>query len=355
VKKCLAVGIIILLVGTCIIPAIALDTEKPLPASRASWLYVGGSGPGNYTKIQDAINVSSDGGTVFVYNDSSPYNESVRIIYSIKLLGENQTSTIINSKEDYIIKILTDNVTVEGFTLSGSAYGIFIEANSCVITNNIIKSGGIHFFFTYNNTISHNTILGNRGIGIYLTETAITVIENNSISGNFTGISAYKSSNTLIANNHLNNNTQGIMLIECSPANVTSNVIANATRFAIFLQGPMGTNHIIGNMVMSCYLGIFFWLSENQILEYNTILNSGLGIKLVESNRNLITHNVFRENTLNAVFNESYQNKWRRNFWDHPRILPYIISGTTIIYRWPLKWFNFDWRPAQEPYDTFLS
>jgi hypothetical protein len=44
-KKCLAVGIILLFVGTCIIPGIAQDTEKTLPTSRGTWLYVGGNGP----------------------------------------------------------------------------------------------------------------------------------------------------------------------------------------------------------------------------------------------------------------------------------------------------------------------
>jgi len=31
-------------------------------------LYVGGSGPNNYTSIQDAINVANSGDTIFVYN-----------------------------------------------------------------------------------------------------------------------------------------------------------------------------------------------------------------------------------------------------------------------------------------------
>ena len=60
-RKWLAIGIILLFVGTCIIPAIAKNTEKPLSASRGNWLYVGGSGPGNYTRIQDAIDASNDG------------------------------------------------------------------------------------------------------------------------------------------------------------------------------------------------------------------------------------------------------------------------------------------------------
>ncbi|MBE3138959.1 MAG: hypothetical protein IMZ53_00075, partial [Thermoplasmata archaeon] len=44
-RKGLAVGIILLFVGTGIIPAIAQDTQKTLLASRGDWLYVGGSGP----------------------------------------------------------------------------------------------------------------------------------------------------------------------------------------------------------------------------------------------------------------------------------------------------------------------
>ena len=38
VKKGVMVGIILLFVGTCIIPAIAQETEKPLPTSRGNWL-----------------------------------------------------------------------------------------------------------------------------------------------------------------------------------------------------------------------------------------------------------------------------------------------------------------------------
>jgi uncharacterized protein (UPF0333 family) len=59
-RKYLAVGIILLFVGVTIEPAIAQNTEKSQPASRENWLYVGGSGSGNYSKIQDAINASSD-------------------------------------------------------------------------------------------------------------------------------------------------------------------------------------------------------------------------------------------------------------------------------------------------------
>jgi len=93
-RKCLSVGIILLFVGTCIVPAIAQDTEKPLPSSRGNWLYVGGSGPGNYTRIQDAINASSDVDFIFVYNGT--YYENVWINKVIMLIGQNKYGTIID-------------------------------------------------------------------------------------------------------------------------------------------------------------------------------------------------------------------------------------------------------------------
>ncbi len=93
-KKWLAIGIILLFVGTCIIPATAQNTEKSLSSSRGNWLYVGGSGPGNYTKIQDAINDSSDGDTVFVYNGT--YYENIEFNKVIILIGQNRNGTIID-------------------------------------------------------------------------------------------------------------------------------------------------------------------------------------------------------------------------------------------------------------------
>jgi len=135
-KKCLAIGIILLFVGTCIIPAIAQDTEKPLSTSRGNWLYVGGSGPGNYTKIQDAINDSSDGDTVFVYDDLSPYTEMIILNKSIRLLGEDMNTTIIGQTvpHDNYVTLSSDSVIISDFTFSESRYyGVWIEDASNVI------------------------------------------------------------------------------------------------------------------------------------------------------------------------------------------------------------------------------
>jgi hypothetical protein len=105
--KCLAIGIILLFLSVTIAPAIAQNTEKSLPTSRGNWLYIGGTGPGNYSRIQEAIDNASTGDTVFVYDDSSPYLENILIDKSISVVGEDCNSTVIigNSSTDIMIII----------------------------------------------------------------------------------------------------------------------------------------------------------------------------------------------------------------------------------------------------------
>ena len=157
-RKCLAIGIILLFVGTCIIPAIAQDTEKSLPTSRGNWLYVGGSGPGNYTKIQDAIDDAIDGDTVFVYDDSSPYIENIGIDKSIQLLGENKNTTIIDgTQKGHTIVLKSNNSTIQGFTIkNGKSYGVLLLCSDSNIFSNILTSNSVGIKEIQGKT--HNTI-----------------------------------------------------------------------------------------------------------------------------------------------------------------------------------------------------
>ncbi len=84
-------------------PGFNVDKKSNPTSSNGKTLYVGGSGPNNYTKIQDAINDSSDGDTVFVYDDSSPYYENLVIEKSIHLIGEAKETTVIDANDNSTI------------------------------------------------------------------------------------------------------------------------------------------------------------------------------------------------------------------------------------------------------------
>ncbi|MBN2599728.1 MAG: hypothetical protein JXA75_04230, partial [Candidatus Thermoplasmatota archaeon] len=73
-KALFCVLVCILLLLSVIIPvtgSIGSEKESHLRSTSGNFLFVGGSGPGNYSTIQGAINAATNGDTVFVYDDSS--------------------------------------------------------------------------------------------------------------------------------------------------------------------------------------------------------------------------------------------------------------------------------------------
>jgi parallel beta-helix repeat protein len=210
IKKWLAIGIILLFVGTCIVPAIAQDTEKSQSSSRGNWLYVGGSGPGNYTRIQDAIDNASDGDIVYVYHGT--YFENVNINKSISILGEERNTTIVIG---YFF-IIHYKVTIDNFTIrNGSSwqeYSLFISSY-CIISNCIVSNYwniGIGIYPGSNNIIQscfvYNCIRGLEMIGYEVYRTGNNTISSCNFSNNDLGI-IYETpeNNTIIHNNFFKN------------------------------------------------------------------------------------------------------------------------------------------------------
>jgi parallel beta-helix repeat protein len=151
-------------------------------------LYVGGSGSGNYSTIQNAIDNATASDTVFVYDDSSPYSENIVINKSLNLVGEDKNTTIIDgSGTGDVILISADKTNIKGFTIrngGSSCSGISLADHSDynVITANIIISNkwdGISLHHSSNNTISYN-IFSDNSDGIYLSY----FCNNNNILGN---------------------------------------------------------------------------------------------------------------------------------------------------------------------------
>jgi len=162
--KTLTMGIVVLFIGTGVVSAFNINSvNKSKPVSNGNWFYVGGSGPGNYSNIQDAIDNATDGDTVFVYDDSSPYFEIITTDKSITMQGENMTTTIIGQDpwgEDDYVTISSDYVTIAGFTFNGSkSGGIWCEDVSNIIIEHCVfysNAWGIALRGKVENTIIQN-------------------------------------------------------------------------------------------------------------------------------------------------------------------------------------------------------
>ena len=80
-------------------------------------IYVDDDGTSDYTRIQDAIDNSSDGDTIYVY--SGNYDENIVIEKSITLIGENRNNTIIQGDDiNNTVTITSNFVDISGFNIS---------------------------------------------------------------------------------------------------------------------------------------------------------------------------------------------------------------------------------------------
>jgi len=304
--KCLAVGIILLFVGTCIIPATAQTTGNQSSTSRGNWLYVGGSGPGNYTKIQDAIDNASDGDTVFVYDNLSPYMESLRIRKSIQLIGENKTTTIVNSSSQMTIDSSDcDNIVIQGFTL----------LNHCSHTD---ETYGVDLSFADNFSLTNTIIIGCRW-GVHLAYCSNCSITNNEIRDGIFGIDLYHVDISTLSENHLTDNDFGIELNNARTNMISSNVFINNGMYLVDYAYP---NSVVGNMVNGkalLYLenesdliidddsaGQIILVGCNRITMQNLDLSHAtVGVEFINTDSCLLTNTNLRFNVIGVLFLES--------------------------------------------------
>ena len=328
--------------------AIVEDTTHDFILSTSDILFVGGSGPDNYTKIQDAIDDSKDGNTVFVFDDSSPYYENLVIDKSINLIGENKDNTIIDGegKEEIAMIVLKeDGITVQGFTIkngshhNGTGWGVGIKVLSdfAVIRDNIVtqNSAGIYLGeiqqrYANNSIIQENIITKNREFGIYVHFSYDNII--------------------------------------------TENIITSNKYHGIFLCWETGNNLVTSNNV-SLHEQIGIWISstDENTIQHNSIRDNREGVIISSSCKNKVIENNIYNNKINAMVNGEtfglFLDKWLYNtfdgnYWGRAMFFPKVIFAGcililpnfiwTLIFQLPplfIPTVVFDLHPASEPFD----
>ncbi|MCW4015638.1 MAG: right-handed parallel beta-helix repeat-containing protein [Candidatus Bathyarchaeota archaeon] len=240
--------------------------------------------PDDYSFIQEAIDNALEGDTVYV--KKGIYHENLGINKSIFLIGEDRDLTIIdgNTSQSYRVPININcyNVTVSGFTLR---YGY----------------AGIQFQGGENCTISGNKIadaqFGIRG-GTWNNITDNT-FENIGLGG---AIRFDGSTHNIVQKNFIKSCTEGVQVMWGSDLNTVSE-----------------------NTIIGCEdVGIRLQESDGNIVTRNIVRNTGVGISIYIANNNEIIKNNFINNTIEVGADEWYArqwgygysiNKWEQNYY----------------------------------------
>jgi nitrous oxidase accessory protein NosD len=349
--------IIVLLTTVCLaIPAMGMTA--PLTNTRLSpWLYVGGSGPGNYTTIQAAVDNATDGDTVFVYDDSSPYHEQVIINHSITLLGEQRQTTVLNATVGYpgpyspLLRIQADNVTVSGFTFLpiSNGFGMEILTNNNRITDLSVERTGYGIFIASGNR-SAPLLQGN-------------MIDHSFFMDNGNGIQCVGVRRTTIAHNDFQGNDRGVVLEHAFESNVSSNFFTGAETCVLDDWGYHNT--FARNTMNHSDLGIGITMCKDLITE-NNFEDAGFGSLFVNAP---VYEALYK---LRGMVNQSWAqyykdyrvigvSHWRHNYWGKPSLFPHPVFGFSMFCVFLLligegglpNRVAFDWRPALTPFQPY--
>jgi nitrous oxidase accessory protein len=299
--------------------------------------------PDQYLTIQEAVNNADDGDSIFVR--AGTYYEHVVVSKTLSFIGEDRNTTIIDgSGSGYVMSILSDNVSVTGFTVQNGQFGIYVlNSKYANIFNNIIThnygtdwDAGIRLEYADYTAIHDNIITDNwRGVLLYAFSPYVSVCGNNVTSNEYgirvaTGGSSYVDiSGNFVADNR----GYGIDVTgfgneaQSNYATITRNLIVNNTYEAVGLGEGANYNTVTQNkMIGNGHAGVTLErYSNNNTIVKNDIIGNAYGICFDLYTVNSTQNTIFNNNIINNTqqirivsgsvnsWNSSYP--WGGNYW----------------------------------------
>jgi len=216
--------------------------------------------PGDYATIQQAVNAVSCGSMILV--SSGVYHEHVIVNKSLELIGNDRTSTVIDSDDNgTAITVMADNVVVQGFTLQNSSY--------------LLARGAIHLVESNNCTLSNSILTHNACFGIFLERS-----NSNNVSGNLASFNGGSTNGDLPWGG-------GVGALESNDNLIQGNAIVGSLVDAILLEN-CSNNVVVENTITDCdFRGIDLWSSHSNRFYLNNILNATVPVNLELSSENI--------------------------------------------------------------------
>src|SRR4030067_183410 len=277
-------------------------------SANATTFTVNASGGGNYSRIQDAINASSNGDTILV--KSGTYFENVKVNKKLTIRGIGNP-VVDAGGSGSAITLSANGITLEGFTATGSGYhyydspeaGIKVtSSNNTLSDNNASNNGNDINYYGYgitlrssnNNKLSGNIMNGNRenfnldgdndsdfdnhidtsnlvdGRPIYyIIKVSDKTYDSSSNAGTFYCISCV---NVTTKNLNLNKNGKGIYLWNTYQSKI-QNVNASNNTIGIYLSSS-SNNTLNSDNASNSLTGIYLYESSNNTLSSNNATNN---------------------------------------------------------------------------------
>jgi parallel beta-helix repeat protein len=352
-RKYVALGIILLFIGAYII-----SSAKSERTNSTSIITVDDEpGDADFTSITEAVNASYPGDTIEVYSGIY-YEGEIRITKeNVSLLGVSHELGGGNdsgqpfikgifgdgTKTADIIQLVASHVTVDNFYIQNLGSEIS-DYYSCVRIGDELEESSIEGC-----TIS-DCIVSRSIIGIYCHHIGpldnTTIINNRLFDFQSFGILVEPDNYTDIEGDF---NISGNVIIDCS--------------IGIYLGSDR--QNISGNRIRLCNFGITLHGNQN-IIYGNDFDNCSVGVSDYDlsAHDNCITKNNFKSYSrgklwwakplsfITTILNIFGKKEWTQNYWDTwigvgPKLIPgEFVFGEKIT----IIWFNFDWKPAKEPY-----
>ena len=353
-----------------------------LPATANNVIVV----PDDYSTIQEAVDHSSSGDTIFV--KSEVYQENVVLDKSgVALVGENRDTTIIDgSGTGTSFYVNANNAEVSNFTIQNSGYEL--------------SDSGINVNGSYNTLLSNNKVSSNH-IGIYLSSSSNCILRDNNMTGNefnfgVSGsslqefihdidisntvdgktvvywinqadkqvpadagyVAVINSTRIIVKDLNIAKNWQSIMLSYTTDS-IIENVTVTANMDAVWFIECSNCSFIGSRVIENDWGGVALVNSQLCSFEYNNITeNKGYGVLLSDSSNNIFYNNNFVDNANQVWLFGISIDSWDDgehvggNYWsdytgqdsnsDGFGDTPYIIDSD-----------NLDDHPLMQPYSSF--